>query len=302
MVEGEGRPAGAHTDDAHIRTFLFADVRGYTAFTQERGDEAAAALAGKFARVAREGVETRGGTVVELRGDEALVVFGSARQAIRAAVELQRRFVDETVAEPTLPLAVGIGLDAGEAVAVEGGYRGGALNLAARLCSIAGPAEILASPAVTHLARKVDGVAYVDRGSVSLKGLADPVQVIRLRAEADDAADDMAFRRALGSSAARLTPAVPGAMAPNPYKGLRAFEEGDALDFFGREELVEELIKRLPHTRFLAVVGPSGSGKSSVVRAGLIPAIRRGAIAGPEGSRPRAPTASSGSGRWISTT
>ena len=156
-------------------------------------------------------------------------------------------------------------------MAVEGGYRGGALNLAARLCGIAAPAEILASPAVTHLARKVEGVAYVDRGPVQLKGLADPVHVIRLRAEANDAADDMAFRRALGSRAARLTPAVPGAIVANPYKGLRAFEEGDAVDFFGREELVEELVKRVKQTRFLAVVGPSGSGKSSVVRAGSDP-------------------------------
>jgi WD40 repeat protein/class 3 adenylate cyclase len=278
VAEGE---AGA--DDAQIRTFLIADVRGYTVFTQERGDEAAAVLAGKFATVARGILEARGGTHLELRGDEVLAVFDSARQAIRAAIELQRRFVDETVSDPTLPLAVGIGLDAGEAVAVDGGFRGGALNLAARLCGIAAPAEILASPAVTHLARKVEGVAYIDRGTVNLKGLADPVQVIRLRAEANDAADDMAFRRALGSRAARLTPAVPGAIVANPYKGLRAFEEGDAVDFFGREELVEELVKRVKQTRFLAVVGPSGSGKSSVVRAGLIPALRRGAIAGSEG-------------------
>jgi WD40 repeat protein/class 3 adenylate cyclase len=269
-------------DDAQIRTFLIADVRGYTVFTQERGDEAAAALARKFAAVARQGVEARGGTVVELRGDEALAVFDSARQAIRASVELQRRFVDETVADPGLPLAVGIGLDAGEAVPVDGGFRGGALNLAARLCSIAAPAEILASPAVTHLARKVDGVAYVERGSVRLKGLADPVQVIRLRAEADDAADDLAFRRALGATGVRLTPAAPDAIVSNPYKGLRAFEEGDAPDFFGREDLVELLVRRLAETRFLAVVGPSGSGKSSVVRAGLIPALRRGAIPGSE--------------------
>ena len=284
MPDGEDEDAGsARGDGAQIRTFLIADVRGYTVFTQERGDEAAAALAGKFAVVAREGVEARGGTVVELRGDEALAVFDSPRQAIRASVELQRRFVDETVADPTLPLAVGIGLDAGEAVPVEGGYRGGALNLAARLCGIAAPAEILASPAVTHLARKVDGVAYVDRGLVHLKGLAEPVQVIRLRAEANDAADDMAFRRALGARAVGLAPAVPGAIVANPYKGLRAFEEGDAVDFFGREELVEELVKRVEQTRFLAVVGPSGSGKSSVVRAGLIPALRRGAIAGSEG-------------------
>jgi WD40 repeat protein/class 3 adenylate cyclase len=282
-VSPEGN--GGIRDDARIRTFLIADVRGYTLFTQAHGDEAAARLATKFATVAREGVEARGGFVVELRGDEALAVFDSARQAIRASVELQRRFVEATVTDPSLPLAVGIGLDAGEAVPVDSGYRGGALNLAARLCSIAGPAEILASPAVTHLARKVDGVTYVDRGAVRLKGLDQPVQVFRLRAEAEDAADDLAFRRVLGSSGVRLAPLAPDGAVPNPYKGLRAFEETDAADFFGREELIEQLVERLGTTRFLAVVGPSGSGKSSVVRAGLIPALRRGAIPGSEGWR-----------------
>jgi WD40 repeat protein/class 3 adenylate cyclase len=276
----QAKPGSEATSEASIRTFLIADIRGYTLFTAERGDEAAAELATRFAAVAREGVESRGGTVIELRGDEALAVFDSARQAIRTAIELQRRFVEETVADPRTPLPVGIGLDAGEAVAVEDGYRGGALNLAARLCSLAGPAEILASREVVHLARKVDGVTSVDRGSVRLKGLTDPVHVIRLRAEAEDAAEDTAFRRALGPSAARLAPVVPGVMVPNPYKGLRPFEEGDAPDFFGREALTEQLVERLGETRFLAVVGPSGSGKSSVVRAGLIPALRRGALPG----------------------
>lgn len=68
----------------------------------------------------------------------------------------------------------------------------------------------------------------------------------------------------------------------NPYKGLRAFTEADAAVFFGRERLVKQLIARLredhPLRNFLAVVGPSGSGKSSVVLAGLIPALRKGAI------------------------
>ncbi len=75
-------------------------------------------------------------------------------------------------------------------------------------------------------------------------------------------------------------------LAPeNPYKGLRAFEEADAVDFFGRETLVERLIERLadPSTgRFLAVVGPSGSGKSSVVKAGLLPALHQGRLEGSE--------------------
>jgi WD40 repeat protein/DNA-binding SARP family transcriptional activator len=68
----------------------------------------------------------------------------------------------------------------------------------------------------------------------------------------------------------------------NPYKGLRAFTEADAHDFFGRGALTRRLVTRLaetgPGSRFLAVVGPSGGGKSSVVRAGLLPAIRDGAL------------------------
>ncbi len=71
----------------------------------------------------------------------------------------------------------------------------------------------------------------------------------------------------------------------NPFKGLEAFQQTDAHLFFGRERLVEKLIGRIDkqqHTHFLAVVGASGSGKSSLVRAGLIPAIRSGKISGSE--------------------
>ena len=79
-----------------------------------------------------------------------------------------------------------------------------------------------------------------------------------------------------------LEPATtdPATEARNPYKGLRAFVEADAADFFGRDSLVARLVGTLGMGgagRFLAVVGPSGSGKSSVVRAGLVPAIRRDA-------------------------
>ncbi len=78
-----------------------------------------------------------------------------------------------------------------------------------------------------------------------------------------------------------LSPAVPRVI-PNPYKGLRAFREPDAADFYGREAVVERLLRRIETESFLAVVGPSGSGKSSLVRAGLIPALRRGAVPGSE--------------------
>jgi WD40 repeat protein/DNA-binding SARP family transcriptional activator len=72
----------------------------------------------------------------------------------------------------------------------------------------------------------------------------------------------------------------------NPYKGLRPFQEADAADFFGRNALVERLLDRMREdgagSRFLALVGPSGSGKSSAIGAGLLPRLRRGAITGSE--------------------
>jgi WD40 repeat protein/DNA-binding CsgD family transcriptional regulator len=92
----------------------------------------------------------------------------------------------------------------------------------------------------------------------------------------------VALQEALAPNARPIP--VPAGEARNPYKGLRPFFEADAADFFGREALVAELLVRLadpgPGCRFLAVVGPSGSGKSSLVRAGLAPAIRGGALPG----------------------
>jgi len=93
-----------------------------------------------------------------------------------------------------------------------------------------------------------------------------------------------AVRASLAGEASSVT--APAEAIRNPYKGLRAFLEADAADFFGREVVTQRLLRRLeedrPGSRFLAVVGPSGSGKSSVVRAGLVPALRRGSLPGSE--------------------
>ena len=63
----------------------------------------------------------------------------------------------------------------------------------------------------------------------------------------------------------------------NPFIGLRPFELDQQHLFFGREEQIDDLIRRLGQTRFLAVVGPSGSGKSSLIGAGLIHELNRAA-------------------------
>ena len=89
-----------------------------------------------------------------------------------------------------------------------------------------------------------------------------------------------ALRQATGADVVASGQEVPTGSRRNPYKGLRAFKESEADDFHGRDALVEELVEALASSRLVAVVGPSGSGKSSLVRAGLLPALRTGAIEG----------------------
>src|SRR3954453_7356342 len=229
-----------------ILTFLIADVRGYTAFTQTHGDEGAGRLADKFAEIAREGVEMYGGEVTELRGDEAPAVFSSPRAALRAAVDLQTVFADESVIDPSLPLTVGIGIDAGEAVPVQGGYRGGALNLAARLCSRAQAGEVLVSQGIAHLTRALDGIELEQAGEAEVKGLSAPVQVFRAR----------------------------GADRPVFVPSQRAGDLPSALDavtpIIGRENELRRLrwtwrLARRGTPSVVVVQGPAGIGKTRLV-------------------------------------
>jgi WD40 repeat protein/class 3 adenylate cyclase len=162
-----------------VLSFLIADVRGYTRFTAERGDAAAALLAKRFADLARDAVCARGGRVIELRGDEALAVFESPSQAVRAAVEFQATCAEESEADPAFPLPVGIGIDSGEAVPVEDGYRGVALNTAARLCSNAGAGQVLVTRTIVDSTEAADaGITFVERGPASFKGFEQAVDVI----------------------------------------------------------------------------------------------------------------------------
>jgi WD40 repeat protein/transcriptional regulator with XRE-family HTH domain len=135
--------------------------------------------------------------------------------------------------------------------------------------------------------------------SAHRSGLPASLDSVIARATAKDPAERYAdalsffhaFRQAMDGMASVHTVAVPyeeeeetDLEITNPFKGLRAFAEADAENFFGRETLIQQLLARLGEggdlSRFLAVIGPSGSGKSSVVRAGLIPALRRGGLPG----------------------
>ena len=129
--------------------------------------------------------------------------------------------------------------------------------------------------------------------------LADPIPLVRTVRPEIPAAVDTVLARATakrpddrypsaGELAADIAAAAGidggrvliGIDARNPYKGLRAFDEADASDFAGRERLVRDLVRSIGEHRLVAAVGPSGSGKSSAVRAGLVPALRSGRLPG----------------------
>jgi WD40 repeat protein/DNA-binding SARP family transcriptional activator len=102
---------------------------------------------------------------------------------------------------------------------------------------------------------------------------------------ADNVVELQQLRGRRGAGAAGEVPAhdsgrSPPATALCPYKGLARFEQADAELFFGRERLVAELVTHLVGPGLLGVVGPSGEGKSSVVRAGLLPALADGVLPG----------------------
>lgn len=231
-------------ESTSLLTFLIADLRGYTRYTHENGDAAAARLADRFAALCSEIMGRHEGRVIELRGDEALAVFISARNALRGAVALQQTFKAAMRDDPSLPLTVGIGLDAGEPITVRGGYRGAALNLAARLCSLAGRGEIFASQGLVQIARRIEGFTYVDRGQMQLKGFPDPVRIIQVAQDGTLPRELQPLQQILVAHPNNLP------LEPTPFIG-RSSELGEILNLIHR-----------PSVRLLTLTGAGGTGKT----------------------------------------
>jgi non-specific serine/threonine protein kinase len=256
-------------------TFLVADVRGYTAFTHEHGDAAGAALATRFTDLAYEAVSAFDGRVIEVWGDEVLAVFASGRQAVRAAVDLQARCATRTT--PDLPLFAGIGLDVGEPISVGGGYRGEAINVAARLCALAKAGEALASESVVHVARRIDGVIYEARGAMALKGISAPTRVCSIRSAAALAASapitsGRSDQASIQPDAACPTPGSAPEEAHATYPPMQSSRMESAMplnnlpipltSFIGREHEQADVIALLTGSRLLTLTGAGGVGKT----------------------------------------
>ncbi len=145
-------------------------------------------------------------------------------------------------------------------------------------------------PSCRELARAALAVA-VDEASRELFDVASRAAAGRsdlgeVEAELADKVIDLQLAREQAHAfSGPSTPARVAAEGVCPFKGLASFEPVDADYFFGRERLVAELVARLVGAGFLGIVGPSGSGKSSVLRAGLLPALAGGVLPGSAGWR-----------------
>jgi class 3 adenylate cyclase len=267
-------------------TFLFTDIEGSTKLWEQHFRVMQAAVA-RHDTLLREVIERNDGHVFKTVGDAFCATFGTAPQALDAALTAQRVLRDaDWESLGIAPLKVRMALHTGVAEVRDNDYFGLPLNRVARLLSTGHGGQILLSLATQQLVRDYlhAGITLKDLGEGGLKDLARSEHVYQV--VAPDLPSDFPPLKSLDTQ--YIEPGEDGLVrtAHNPYKGLRAFQEADAADFFGRELLTERLLGRMaeegPLCSFLAVVGPSGSGKSSVVRAGLVPALRQGKLAGSE--------------------
>jgi WD40 repeat protein/class 3 adenylate cyclase/tRNA A-37 threonylcarbamoyl transferase component Bud32 len=255
-----------------VMTFCLSDIEGSTELWE--GDPAAMAEAlVRHDEIIAAQVEARGGRFLKSmgEGDSTVSVFESAARALDAAFAATHALRDEQW-PAGLRLAVRFGLHTGEAERRGADYFGPTLNLAARLRGQADGGQIFVSEATAALVTQhlPAGCELVDLGPHRLRGLRAPERIRALKG--------------------------PGVTAPlpardSPYRGLLAFEPDDRRFFFGREHVVEEILARLAPGRPLAIVGASGSGKSSVLRAGVVGAVLAGEVEGLERARILAPGA-----------
>jgi len=159
-----------------LGTFLFADLRDYTAFVEGEGDRAAARLIASYRALIRERLPAFSGAEVKTEGDSFYIVFRSPSQAIGFGADVLEAARAATGGERA-GLRFGVGIHAGETVPLEGQFVGSAVNVAARVGALAGEGELLITDTVRGLVRTSCPFPMRERGPVELKGVPEPVSL-----------------------------------------------------------------------------------------------------------------------------
>jgi len=156
------------------RTFVFLDLSGFTNYTAAFGDDAAGRLLSAFRSIVREVASERGVRIAKWLGDGCMVVAVQQPDAIEFTLDLHERS-----AEVCSPLTLRAGLATGYALLFEGDdYIGSAVNMASRLCDIAGPHQVLMP--TMGIERLPEGIQANPVGSVALAGFPGEIEVLEL--------------------------------------------------------------------------------------------------------------------------
>jgi len=165
---------------ADIVTLLFTDVVGSTDLLQSLGDDPAEAVRRSHFRLLRDVVANHGGHEVKSLGDGLMVVFGSALDALRSAVAIQRAVTKNNRSEGGPPFEVRVGLHAGEPIRDGDDYFGTAVVVAKRLCDAAQGGQILATQLLAGLVGSRGGFDLRRLGPLELKGIVEPVLTVEV--------------------------------------------------------------------------------------------------------------------------
>jgi class 3 adenylate cyclase len=165
--------------DSGIRAIMFTDLEGSTAISTRLGDAAAMEVLEVHNSVVRECLATSGGREVKHTGDGLMASFLSVSSAVECAANIQRNLRAKMDEAPERAARVRIGISAGEPVMDADDLFGAVVNLAARICSHAEPAQILVSRTVRDL---VIGkpLEFIDQGATPLKGFPEPVHLFEV--------------------------------------------------------------------------------------------------------------------------
>jgi adenylate cyclase len=169
-VEGALERAGLSRRLHRPPAICFLDLTGYTRLTEERGDEAAADLAGRLAALVRRSSQEYGGRPVKWLGDGVMFYFPDPGQSVLSALGMV-----EGVAAQALPPAR-VGVHSGPVVFQEGDYFGRTVNIAARIAEYARPGEVLVTQEVVDAAEGTP-VTFTEIGPVELKGVSGPLRL-----------------------------------------------------------------------------------------------------------------------------
>ncbi len=153
----------------------FADLSGFTSLTEVRGDLEGVRIAVRLGELADAAARRHRGRLVKLLGDGALLRFDGPDDAVAAALDLVT-----SAAGTGLP-PVHIGIDAGPVITRDGDVFGHTVNVAARVAGVAGPGEVVVTRAVVDAVGDVDEVSWDPLGPASLKGVIEPVELVRVR-------------------------------------------------------------------------------------------------------------------------